>query len=235
VIASAPVAVIFDMDGLMLDTESIGQRAWESVAATHDSGFDLTLCRAMIGRNRADCVSVLASHYGSEKRAESLMAAWIASYDAISAVEAIERKSGLDELLDFLDAHRIRKAVATSTRRERAQAKLAQTHLLHRFDALVGGDEVARGKPAPDIFIAAAMRLGAARSCCIVLEDSEPGVIAAFAAGMTPIMVPDLHPPSEALLARNPLVLRSLHEVATYFVELVLPDRRGGSQPGSMR
>jgi HAD superfamily hydrolase (TIGR01509 family) len=224
----APAAVIFDMDGLMLDTESVGQRAWESVAAAHDTGFDLSLCQSMIGRDRADCVALLASHYGSEQRAESLMAAWITSYDAISGVEAIARKSGLDELLDLLDAHRIPKAVATSTRRERAQAKLARTNLLHRFDALVGGDEVARGKPAPDIFIAAATRLGAARSGCIVLEDSEPGVIAAFAAGMTPIMVPDLHPPSEALLARNPLVLRSLHDVARRF-ELALANEHGRS------
>jgi HAD superfamily hydrolase (TIGR01509 family) len=232
--ARAPAAVIFDMDGLMLDTESIGQRAWEAVAAAHDSGFDLSLCRAMIGRNRPDCVALLASHYGNEQRAESLMAAWAASYDAISTVEPIARKSGLDELLDLLDAHGVLKAVATSTRRERAQAKLARTELLHRFDALVGGDEVAQGKPAPDIFIAAADRLGAARSGCVVLEDSEPGVIAAFAAGMTPIMVPDLHPPSDALLARNPLVLRSLHDVARYF-KLVLVDDRGRSRTGSMR
>jgi HAD superfamily hydrolase (TIGR01509 family) len=232
--ASAIAAVIFDMDGLMLDTESVGQRAWESVAATHDSGFDLALCRAMIGRNRTDCVALLASHYGNEQRAESLMAAWAARYDAISTVEPIARKSGLDEVLDILDAHGIPKAVATSTRSERARAKLARTNLLHRFDALVGGDEVTRGKPAPDIFIAAAARLGAARSGCVVLEDSEPGIIAAFAAGMTPIMVPDLHPPSAALLARNPLVLRSLDDVARHF-ELVLANERGASRTGSMR
>jgi HAD superfamily hydrolase (TIGR01509 family) len=232
--ARVPAAVIFDMDGLMLDTESIGQRAWEAVAAAHDSGFDLSLCRAMIGRNRTDCVALLASHYGNEQRAESLMAAWAESYDAISTAEPIARKSGLDELLDLLDAHGIPKAVATSTRRERAQAKLARTDLLHRFDALVGGDEVALGKPAPDIFIAAADRLGAARSGCVVLEDSEPGVIAAFAAGMTPIMVPDLHPPSDALLARNLLVLRSLHDVARHF-EYMLADDRGRSRTGSMR
>src|SRR5439155_685624 len=82
------------------------------------------------------CGALLASHYGSQQRAESLMAAWITSYDAISSVEPIARKSGLDELLDLLDAHSVPKAVATSTRRERAQAKLARTNLLHRFDAL---------------------------------------------------------------------------------------------------
>ena len=209
-------AVIFDMDGLMLDTEMLGQRAWEVVAASHRDGFDLALCREMIGRNHADCVALLASHYGSSEHAASLMRAWVESYDSISAEEAIAIKSGLIELLDFLESQRIPKAVATSTRRERAEVKLARANLLQRFDVLVGGDEVARGKPAPDIFIVAAARLGVAPAACIVLEDSEPGVIAAFAAGMTPIMVPDLHPPSEALLARAPTVLPSLHEVARH-------------------
>ena len=209
-------AVIFDMDGLMLDTEMLGQRAWELVAATHCDGFDLALCREMIGRNHADCLALLARRYGSSERAASLMRAWVESYDSISAEEAIATKSGLIELLDFLESQRIPKAVATSTRRERAQAKLSRANLLQRFDVLVGGDEVALGKPAPDIFIVAAARLGVAPAACIVLEDSEPGVIAAFAAGMTPIMVPDLHPPSEALLARAPTVLASLHEVARH-------------------
>ena len=84
------------------------------------------------------------------------------------------------------------RAVATSTRRERARAKLARRGLLARFAALVGGDEVARGKPAPDIFLLAAARLGVAPADCVVLEDSEPGVRGALAAGMMPIMVPDL-------------------------------------------
>ncbi len=209
-------AVIFDMDGLMLDTEMLGQRAWKAVAATHRDGFDLALCREMIGRNHADCLALIASRYGSSERAASLMGAWIANYDAISAEEAVPIKAGLIELLELLESRRIPKAVATSTRRERAKAKLARANLLQRFDALVGGDEVARGKPAPDIFIAAAARLGVAPGACVVLEDSEPGVIAAFAAGMTPILVPDLHPPSEALLARAPIVLTSLHEVARH-------------------
>lgn len=209
-------AVIFDMDGLMLDTEMLGQRAWEAVAATDRDGFDLALCREMIGRNHADCLTILELRYGSPDRASSLMRAWVERYDSISAEGAIAIKPGLIELLELLESHRVPKAVATSTRRQRAQAKLARADLLRRFDALVGGDEVARGKPAPDIFLAAAARLDVDPSACIVLEDSEPGVIAAFAAGMTPIMVPDLHPPSEALLTRTPTVFPSLIEVARH-------------------
>ncbi len=99
------------------------------------------------------------------------------------------------------------RAVATSTRRDRAEAQLAQQGLLQRFAALVGGNEVERGKPEPDIFLLAASRLSVAPEDCVVLEDSEPGVRAALAAGMMPIMVPDMHAPSPSLLARAPLVL----------------------------
>ena len=213
-IGPRPAAVIFDMDGLMLDTESLSHRAWEAIAATHEAGFDLALCRAMIGRNHPDCLALLERHYGSLEQAEALMQAWFASYDAIVEREGIALKPGLDELLALLEAQSIPRAVATSTRHERAKAKLARANLLHRYDALVGGDEIACGKPAPDIFLLAATRLGVAPQRCIVLEDSEPGVIAALAAGMTPIMVPDLHPPSDELLRRQPLVMRSLHDVA---------------------
>ena len=148
------------------------------------------------------------------------MRAWHVAYDAIVEREGIALKPGLLDLLDWLEARRIPKAVATSTRRDRAQAKLARTALLSRFVALVGGDEVARGKPAPDIFLAAAARLGEAAQHCVVLEDSEPGVRAALAAGMTPIMVPDLHAPSADLVALEPLILESLAEVPAHLAAL---------------
>ena len=89
-----------------------------------------------------------------------------------------------------------------------------------RFVALVGGDEVARGKPAPDIFLEAAARLGAAPAACVVLEDSEPGVRGALAAGMTPLMVPDLLPPTPSLLAAAPLVVATLHDVRLHLAGL---------------
>ena len=92
--------------------------------------------------------------------------------------------------------------------------------LLPRFHELVGGDEVAQGKPAPDIYLEAARRLGAIAGTCLVLEDSEPGVRAALAAGMMPIMVPDSHPPSADLVAIELLVLPTLHEVLRHLAAL---------------
>jgi HAD superfamily hydrolase (TIGR01509 family) len=211
-----PEAVIFDMDGLMLDTERPALRAWKSAARAFGREFDLELCRQMIGRSFGDCVALIRARHGFDYPVDELTSAWAADYDAIVAAEGISLKPGLDDILDLLDERGIATAVATSTRRERARAKLDRVGLLHRFAALVGGDEVARGKPAPDIFIAAAERLGVAARDCMVLEDSEPGIIAAAAAGMTPVMVPDLHPPSAGLLALEPLVLASLSAVAAH-------------------
>ena len=110
--------------------------------------------------------------------------------------------------------------MATSTRRDRARAKLAHTALLPRFHEVVGGDEVARGKPAPDIYVEAARRLGASAATCLALEDSEPGVRAALAAGMTPIMVPDMHPPSADSSRSISSCCPSLHDVLAHLAAL---------------
>ena len=153
------------------------------------------------------------------------MRAWHGAYDAIIEREGIALKPGLIELLGWLEDAAIPRAVATSTRRSRAQAKLVRTQLCERFAALVGGDEIARGKPAPDIYLEAAARLGVAPAACVALEDSEPGIRAALAAGMMPIMVPDLAPPSAALLAHALPVFASLAEVRAHLCALPLPAR----------
>jgi HAD superfamily hydrolase (TIGR01509 family) len=215
-----PRAVIFDMDGLMLDTERLAPRAWDDAVAALGVDFDFTLIAPMVGRNFRDCATLIVDRHGPDFPTAALMRAWHVAYDAIVEREGIAVKPGLLDLLDWLEAEGIPKAVATSTRRDRAQAKLAQTALLSRFVVLIGGDEVARGKPAPDIFLATADRMGEVAAECIVLEDSEPGVRAALAAGMTPIMVPDMHPPSADLLARDVVVLPSLHDVLAHLAAL---------------
>jgi HAD superfamily hydrolase (TIGR01509 family) len=212
--------VIFDMDGLMLDTESLGPQTWREAAAAIGVEFDLDLLPSMIGRNYRDCREMLRGRYGPAYPVEQLTATCLTVFDAIVAREGIAQKPGLRELLDWLEVENIVRAVATSTRRDRAEAQLTQQGLLARFAMLVGGNEVERGKPEPDIFLLAASRLAVAAADCVVLEDSEPGVRAALAAGMMPIMVPDLHRPSESLLAREPLVFPSLHEVRAHLALL---------------
>jgi HAD superfamily hydrolase (TIGR01509 family) len=218
--STRPVAVIFDMDGLMLDTESLGPQTWREAAAAIGVDFDLDLLPAMIGRNYRDCREMLRAHYGASYPVEQLTATCLTVFDEIVARQGVAQKPGLRELLDWLEGENVVRAVATSTRRDRAEAQLTHQGLLARFATLVGGNEVERGKPEPDIFLLAASRLAVAAADCVVLEDSEPGVRAALAAGMMPIMVPDLHAPSQDLLAREPLVLASLHDVRAHLAQL---------------
>lgn len=225
-----PAAVIFDMDGLMLDTEPLAARAWTDAAAAMGIGFDHAVTASLVGRNFPDCRALILAHHGADYPVDGLMRAWHAAYDAIVAREGITLKPGLPELLAWLDQTGIRKAVATSTRRSRAQAKLARVALADRFDALCGGDEPARGKPAPDIFLLAAERLAVAAADCVVLEDSEPGIRGAIAAGMTPLLVPDNAEPAATLAALAPLRFDDLHGVRVHLAALP-PVRRNSLVP----
>ncbi len=218
--ARRPAAVIFDMDGLMLDTEPLAARAWTDAAAACGIGFDHAVTRQLIGRNFPDCRALIGAHHGDDYPVDDLMRAWHVAYDAIVEREGIALKPGLPELLAWLETEAILKAVATSTRLARARAKLVNTALFDRFTVLVGGDEIERGKPEPDIFVLAALRLGIDAAACVVLEDSEPGIRGAVAAGMAAIMVPDLHAPSDKLVAQGHLVLPTLHDVRAHLAIL---------------
>jgi len=215
-----PAAVIFDMDGLMLDTEPLAARAWGDAAAALGVDFDMALAQAMVGRNFVDCAAMVRARYGAAYPVAALLARWHATYDGIVEREGLTLKPGIGELLAWLESHTVPRAVATSTRHARAREKLSRTSLLARFHELVGGDEVPLGKPAPDIYLEAARRLGVSAGVCLVLEDSEPGVRAALAAGMMPIMVPDSHPPSAELVAVDLLVLPTLHDVLRHLAAL---------------
>jgi HAD superfamily hydrolase (TIGR01509 family) len=219
-LTAVPAAVIFDMDGLMLDTEPLAARAWDEAAAALGVEFDTALARSMIGRNWADCCTLVRARYDAPYPVEALLSTWHVAYDALVEREGLTIKPGLPELIDWLDAHAIARAVATSTRRVRAQAKLERTGLWARVHALVGGDEVERGKPEPDIFLRAAALLRIEPAQCLVLEDSEPGVLAALACGMVAVMVPDLHPPSPALVAAGVTVVPSLHDALAHLARL---------------
>lgn len=219
---AAVAAVVFDMDGLMLDTESLAARAWHDAARSIGVEFDPAVNVRLVGRNMGDCERLIREHHGERYPVAALIEAWHGAYEAIIAAEGVAVKTGLVELLDWLDARRVPKAVATSTRRTRATGKLTRAGVLSRFDAVVGGDEVARGKPAPDIYLEAAARLGVVATQCIALEDSEPGVEAALAAGMRAIMVPDLLAPSADLRRRAYLVVDSLVEARAHLEALLV-------------
>lgn len=206
-------AILFDMDGLMIDTERMAQRAWQRAGA--EFGFTLpdALYLQAVGRTAKATEVLFRAGLGVDFPFEAVYARkQHYLYTAIEE-EGIPTKPGLLELLDLVDQQGIAKAVATSTARMLALKKLTAANLLHRFETMVCGDEVAQGKPAPDIFLAAAAKLGVAPAHCIVLEDSSAGIQAAHAAGMRAIWVPDLIQPTATMTPLADRVLTNLYQV----------------------
>jgi len=226
-------AVIFDMDGLMLDTEPLYREAAKRAAA--EFGYTLTdaLHDRLIGRNVEDAERTVREAFGPDFPLKQFQA-------RNQALEAefengpLPKKPGLDELLDLLDSWHMPKAVATSTRRAISVPELVKTKLLDRFQAVAAGDEVAHGKPAPDLFLLAAQRLDVEPSHCLVLEDSEPGVIGARRAGMQVCMVPDLQAPSVAAREHATAIFDSLFQVAQQLKQLRFAEAKHGTQSGTV-
>ncbi len=214
-------ALIFDMDGLMLDTERIARSAWQRAMSDWNATLPDALYLQLIGRDEQGTVAILQEAYGEEFPVRQVRQRKQQYFEEDIVRHGVPMKPGLMELLDLADALSQRKAVASSTETEPALRKLALAGIAGRFDAIVCGDQVQNGKPAPDIFLEAAARLGVAPEQCLVLEDSEPGVRAAHAAGMLAIMVPDLKPPSEDVEALAYRVLPSLHHVRAFLEETV--------------
>ena len=206
-------AVIFDMDGLMLDTERLAQQAWQQAGT--DLGYDLPdeIYRLAIGRTAQATEEIFRGHFGADSPFEAIYERKQQYYHEAIEQGHVALKRGLLELLDELDRRGIPKAVATSTARPLALQKLRATHLLSRFPHIVCGNEVPNGKPAPDIFLAAAAKLAVAPAHCLVLEDSPAGIRAAQAAGMVPILVPDLVSPPAEIRQAAYRVVDSLYDV----------------------
>ena len=204
-------AVIFDMDGLMFDTERLARDAWQRAMAEYGYALDDSVYLTAVGRTVDNACQVFVEALGPDLPIGDIEAAK-ARYLRDMLDAGLPLKNGLLSLLDGLEELRTLTAVASSTARAEVERRLFRAGLRERFHATVGGDEVAHGKPAPDLFLLAGERLGVAPADCVVLEDSEAGIRAAAAAGMSPVMVPDLVEPSAAVRELARAVVPSLSE-----------------------
>ena len=192
-----PAAAIFDMDGLMLDTERPVIPLWARAGKT--LGYNITpeMVIRTLGIDADGTRSLFFEEFGPafpyDRIRKELSALMHEEFE-----KNIAHKPGLVFLLDHLASIGIHMAVATSTRRERAVWKLRKAGILERFSVLACGDEISRGKPAPDIFLLAAERLGKSPSECVGFEDSPAGLKGLHAAGIRSVFVKDLvEPPPE--------------------------------------
>lgn len=203
-----PVAVVFDMDGTMIESERELLVCWREATARLGLSVDDSVWLSMVGLHDRACVELLHRHLPADDVAR-LIATTHALYDAKVAA-GLPLKPDIEPLLQWLQAAGVPRAVATSTQRPRALLKLEHTGLLGYFDAVVAGADVAHPKPAPDIYLLAAKRLGVDPRRCVAVEDSEPGVRAALAAGMTAIQIPDLVQPTAPVRALGHRIVGSL-------------------------
>ena len=205
-----PQAVLFDMDGLLLDSERAIIACWREAAAELQVDVDDALWFRMIGMHEKDYVPLMRRTL-SEDQVAGLREGCYSRYQ-----QRIETGIGLHahvrEVLDDLQVRGMPRAVVTSTRRERALHKLRTSRIAQYFGVVVTGSDVAEPKPAPEGYLKAAAALGVDAARCVVFEDSAFGVRAALAAGMTPIQVPDVVVPDEATRALGHRIVANLAE-----------------------
>ena len=202
---------IFDMDGLMLDTERIALQSWHYAFDGFGLRVEDAILQSMVGRRVEESKGILAEHLPEGAPIEQIYHVACTYYRDWMIENTVPLKTGIRELLDFLVEEDFPRIVATSTETDLAHHKLASAGIDDYFEHVVGGDQVLNGKPAPDIFLKAASMLGLAPEECIVLEDSEPGIQGACAAGMRAVLIPDLREPTQSALEQAHHSFQCLH------------------------
>ncbi|MDD2956409.1 MAG: HAD family phosphatase [Oscillospiraceae bacterium] len=192
-------AIVFDMDGVLFDTERVAQESLMKASAVSGHPIPEELSFRILGMNAAAVRQAFMETMGDDFDYDGYMA--ISHEFHVKAIEeeGIPEKPGLHEVLDYLKSHGYRIALATSTDRVRASRNLELTGVRGYFEELVCGDMIERSKPAPDIYLKAADLLKVAPEECLAVEDSPNGIRSAFAGGLKTVMVPDLIPLTDEL------------------------------------
>lgn len=205
--------VLFDMDGIVLDTEKLYTRFWQEAARslgypmTHEMALGMRSLSREVGERQ------LKAYLGADVDYQQVRNKRIEMMTTFIEENGVEIKPGIHELLAFLKEQEIKTSIATSSPLDRTKNYLSQVGLVDEFDELVSGHMVEHGKPAPDIYIYAASKLGLKPEECLVLEDSPTGLLAAYRAGCIPVMIPDQDQPDDETKAKVYAVVDSLVDV----------------------
>jgi HAD superfamily hydrolase (TIGR01509 family) len=209
-------AVIFDLDGLLVDTELISYKIYKEILAEIGCEFSLEdYAQKFSGKTVVQNIKHLIETYHLPWSAD-LGFSKVVEIEGRFVAQGVDLKPGARKLLSFLKKNNYKIAMASSSIEERALNILRQHNLVDSFDEMVFGYEVKNGKPAPDIFLRACEKLSAKPEDCLVLEDSEAGIQAAFSANIPVICVPDMKVPNQPYLEMTSATLSSLDQVITY-------------------
>lgn len=220
-------AVIFDMDGTLLDTERAHLEAWKRVGKAHGYDISEALFQKTRGLSKAASRQVFKVAYGEDFDYDAMRPERHAMEEAIIARRSPMLLPGVGDFLKWLRSRDMAIAVASSTRREYVALHLEQSEITEYFDAVVGGDMVEKGKPDPEIFLLAAKLLGIAPEHCLVVEDAPSGATAGLRAGMMTVLVPDLVPVTEEIGKTVDFVANTMADLPAFLEEnAVLPDKK---------
>jgi len=185
-------AVIFDMDGVLIDSERISFKCFQEVFKEYNYKIDEPFYLKLIGRNFNSIKAIMEEEYGEDFPFDIIYKKKADLAYEITNKNGVIVKPGVHELLDYLNAKKYKIAVASSTRRERVLQLLEEAKIKDKVDYIIGGDQVENSKPNPEIFLKAAKGLDINPENCLVIEDSDAGITAAHAAQMIGIHVPDM-------------------------------------------
>lgn len=212
-------AVIFDMDGVIFDSEIKVIECWEELAERDGLKNIREPLNQCLGVTRDMSRGIMKAFYGEtfpyDEYAKEASVLFHSRYDG----GRLPVKPGARELLTGLKASGKKLALASSTRRKSVEQELGDARLLPFFDRVICGDMVTRSKPAPDIFLRACEETGVSPDRAYAIEDSYNGIRSAAAGGLRPIMVPDLMPPTEEMRRLSEAVLMDLHEARRWLLE----------------
>ena len=209
-------AVIFDMDGVIFDTERVYLEIWQSVFEKYGYKMTKELYITVMGTGRKNVIKTFLENFGDDLPIEKMYEEKDNQLFYIIENQGIPLKKGVKELFSMLKEKNYKIALATSAKRDRVEKQIKDKWLKESFDAIVCGDDVEKGKPSPDIFLKAAKKIDVEPENCFVVEDPPAGIKAAFSGGMKGIHVEDLKVADEDILKYCQKSFKDLQEVKKY-------------------
>lgn len=207
-------AIIFDMDGLMFDTETLSIQMWLKAAKMQNYDLPIDITYMLLGYNGKQIYNTFLEYFKDNNNVDvdRLVNDYYQNYNNYLLKYGPKKKFYIEEILNYLHRRNITLAIASSSEKEIIINNINKTNLTLYFTEIISGFEVKLSKPNPDIFLLLANRLKVKPSECLVLEDSKNGILAAKAAGMQTIMVPDLYIPDDAIKAKCNFLVKDLKE-----------------------